>query len=127
MGFQKTMCLRVVITKSWGDKTRMEELKELEKEFYKDIKEIYRRADKECNYRPTKFLQMLSNHGGVGAARILIDSPGGTEGFTRLWELGRLDLSVEALVIKDKYKDLFTRAEIDKCIRVLEEYKYFPS
>lgn len=97
----------------------------LEMDFHKDMISIYEKADKECNYRPTRFLQMLSKHGGIKTAKTLIKTPGGTDGFTRLWELGRLDLSVEALVIRDKYRDLFSQDEINKCRSILMEYKYF--
>lgn len=71
---------------------------ELEKRFTVAMKDIYTRADKECGYRATRFLQMLSDQGAVQTAINLVTKPGGTEGFARLWELRRLDLSVEALV-----------------------------
>ena len=35
-----------------------------------------------------------------------------------------LDLSLEALIIKDKYKELFTEEEIEKCLNRLKEYGY---
>ena len=98
--------------------------KDLNMDFFNDMTDIYKRADKECDYRPTRFLQMLSSEGGIETAKQLINKPGGTDGFVKLWELGRLDLSVEALVIKDKYQDLFTSEEIEKCKNTLKEYNY---
>lgn len=100
-------------------------LKQLEKEFFKDMKNIYVQADKDCGYRPTRFLQMLSELGGVETAKKLINKPGGTEGFAKLWEAGSLDLTVEALVINEKYRELFTPEEIENCIRILKNYNYF--
>jgi hypothetical protein len=64
---------------------------DLEKRFANEMKSIYVKADRECGYRATRFLQVLAERGGVGAAKSLISKPGGTEGFTALWELGRLD------------------------------------
>lgn len=73
--------------------------------------DIYHRAKRECKYNAARFIQLVTDKGGVDAARALILKDGGTEGFAKLWELGRLDLSVEALVLRDEYKELFTEAE----------------
>lgn len=96
----------------------------LEKRFSTEMKNIYVKADRECGYRATRFLQVLAERGGVGAAKSLINKPGGTEGFTTLWELGRLDLSVEALVIRDEFKSLFTDEEREMCKNRLKDYGY---
>lgn len=96
----------------------------LKKDFFNEMKNIYIKADKECGYRPTRFLQMLSEKGGVKTAKSLINKSGGTEGFIKLWELNRLDLTVEALVIRDDYKELFTDEEIESCKNRLQEYGY---
>jgi hypothetical protein len=40
-------------------------------------------------------------------------------------EVGRLDLSVEALVLENKYNNLFTSFEKKKCKDRLEKYEYF--
>ena len=45
-------------------------------------------------------------------------------GLTRLWELGRLDLSVEAHVIKPEYSALFTEDERRVCAERLESFGY---
>lgn len=99
-------------------------MNDLEKEFFSKMKNIYIEADNECGYRATRFLQMLGEKGGVATAKSLINKPGGTEGFEKLWELGRLDLSIEALVIKEEYKPLFTDEEIQLCTEKLKEYGY---
>ena len=49
---------------------------------------------------PSYFAQMLGEHGAVGAARLLINARTVSDGFTRLWELNRLDLTVEAFSAK---------------------------
>lgn len=48
---------------------------ELAKRFDQAMFEIYRRADTEIGYRPTVFLNMLYERGGVPTARSLIDAP----------------------------------------------------
>ena len=97
---------------------------EPERKFNDDMKEIYTRAKKECKYTATRFLQMLGEKGGLQTAKSLILKDGGTEGFTKLWELRRLDLSVEALVLKEEYKELFSEYERSTCRDRLIKYGY---
>lgn len=96
----------------------------LESEFNKEMINIYTIAKKEEKYVASRFLQLVSSEGGLSAAKKLISKEGGSDGFTRLWELGRLDLSVEALVLKNKYKSLFSEEEIKISKNRLEAYGY---
>ena len=96
----------------------------IEAQFNRDMRMIYDRARTECHYNATRFLRMLSEHGGVETARRLIAVEGKTEGFSRLWECGRLDLTVEALVLKEEYRSLFTEAERELCRQRLQKYGY---
>ena len=54
----------------------------------------------------------------------IIAIPHISEGFAALWERGRLDLSVEALVIDPRFAQLFTDKEIDTARRWLEQFGY---
>ena len=97
----------------------------LKEKFHNKMIEIYKIADKEYGYRPTRFLNLLSELGGVETAKNLINKAEATDGFTKLWELNRLDLSVEALVIAEEFQPLFTDKEIETCKNRLAEYGYF--
>ena len=59
------------------------------------------------------FLNMLSTLGGLGTAKRLLATTDVSSGFTVLCERGRLDLTVEALVVKPEFASLFTEQEID--------------
>lgn len=83
----------------------------LEENFHKSMIQIYRRAKDECNYNAARFVQMVAEKGGLATARTLLASQEPQEGFTRLWECGRLDLTVEALVLSSEYHELFTDEE----------------
>ena len=96
----------------------------LEQKFNQDMRNIYILAKKECGYNATRFLQLLSSKGGVAAAKQLIRAPGGTEGFETLLMCGRLDLSVEAHVIKPEYSSLFAPEDIERCKSTLKELNY---
>lgn len=97
---------------------------EKEKQFHQAMINIYETAKRECGYNATRFLQLLGSKGGVAAAKQLISKPGGTEGFTTLWECGRLDLSVEAHVLKPEYRELFSPEERKLCTERLREFGY---
>ncbi len=97
---------------------------ELEKRFDRDMRDIYITAKRECGYNATRFLQLVSEKGGLAAAKQLISKPGGTEGFTTLWQCGRLDLSVEAHVLKPEYESLFSDEERRMCRERLVEFGY---
>ena len=96
----------------------------LEKQFEQEMIDIYLTAKRECGYVASRFLQMISTQGGVATAKQLITRPGGTDGFTTLWEHGRLDLSIEAHVLKAEYISLFTDEERKQCKDRLEQFGY---
>jgi hypothetical protein len=91
------------------------------------MRDIYLRAKSEAGYNATYFLQMLSAHGPTETARRLITSSKPSEGFTALWERRRLDLTVEAHVVQDRFQVLFTDAERDAARQRLAEYGYTTS
>jgi len=90
-------------------------MNQLEIKFHEDMRDIYLTAKKELKYNASRFWQLVSEKGGVQAAKTLIAKDGGTYGFEVLWEHRRLDLSVEAHVLKPEYTDLFTNEERKLC------------
>ncbi len=86
--------------------------------------DIYRRAKEECDYNATRYLQMLLEHKGLKTAKILINAPHVSDGYTALWERQRLDLTVEALIIRPEWDELFTDEERAIAKERLKEYKY---
>jgi hypothetical protein len=95
------------------------------KDFSRAMSEIYRRAKDEAGYNATIFLRMLSERGPIETARTLISSSRPSDGFTQLWERGRLDLTVEAHVLRPEFEILFTDQEREMCRARLSEYGYF--
>jgi hypothetical protein len=82
-----------------------------EHRFHRAMVEIYERARREAGYTATRFLQMVSEQGGLASARTLLHTPAVSEGFTALWERGRLDLTVEARVLEPEFESLFSEEE----------------
>ena len=88
---------------------------------------LYRRAKEEAGYNAARFLQMVSEQGGVEAARTLIRASSVSDGYAALWERGRLDLTVEALVTGHAgFHSLFSDEERQICAERLETYGYGP-
>jgi hypothetical protein len=92
--------------------------------FERAMKDVYIRAKKEANYTATYFLTMLSTYGGLETAHRLLASSEVSTGFTALFERGRLDLTVEALVVRSEFAGLFTDDEIDIARQRLHQLGY---
>jgi hypothetical protein len=95
-------------------------------QFDEEMLNIYVRARSEAGYNASRFLQMLEEHHGVRTAKILLHADKESEGYTALWQRGRLDLTVEAVIYDNpKWQSLFTAEEIETCKRRLTKYGYF--
>ena len=98
---------------------------ELERRFHNDMIRIYVES-KKLKYNPTYLWLMLSANGGYMTAKKLIHTESPSNGFVKLLELNRLDLSVEAHVLKPEYEPLFTDEEREICKNRLREYGWRP-
>lgn len=97
----------------------------LDRQFDGAMAEIYQRAKAEAGYNATIFLQMLHDRGGLSTAKYLINAAKPSDGYTHLYERGRLDLTVEAMVVNDsRWHVLFSPDEIAKARRRLKDYGY---
>ncbi len=97
---------------------------ELETRFHAAMLDVYQRAKTEAGYNASRFLSMVTEQGGYEAARTLLHAQNVSEGYTALWERKRLDLTVEAVILKSEWRDLFSEVERDIARRRLAEYGY---
>lgn len=87
---------------------------ETKEAFHEEMLKVYRDARDLAGYRASRFLALVRRRGGVGAAKHLLKPAGAANGgFHALWRAGRLDLSVEALVLRSRFAPMFTAAELD--------------
>ena len=84
------------------------------------------RESRTLGYRPTAFETMLGNQGAVETAHRLLATFEYQDGFRRLWELGRLDLSLECHVLKPRYRGLFEPNELDEARTRLRQLNHDP-
>ena len=99
---------------------------ELETQFEDAMHEICRES-RRLGYVPTRFLQMLDDQGALVTAHQLLASDRLHDGFTRLWELRRLDLSLEYIVLKPQFRPLFTEKELNVARRRLDDLGFDPT
>ena len=95
----------------------------LEGRFQQEMLRIYEEA-KEIDYYPNYFLRMVVDRGDLSAAKHLLGGDKLSDGFVRLWEEQRLDLSVEALALRDPWSALFTHEELAEAQRRLDGAGY---
>jgi hypothetical protein len=88
------------------------------------FREVYQRALDECGYRATYFLQMLTDSGGETTALNLIRAPRPSDGFTALWERRRLDLTVEAFILREPWRRMFQEADLVRARNRLAQYGF---
>jgi 5-methylcytosine-specific restriction protein A len=81
-------------------------------------------AERAIRYRPNFFLGMLETNGGYLTVIKLLSANGVSDGFKKLWEHRRLDLSVEALVVESEWRSAFDPVLIARAEKRLREVGY---
>ena len=100
--------------------------RETERQFEEVLKTLSNKAWIELGYKPTRFLQMLREQGAFQTAKSLLHSYEISYGFEILWEHKRLDLSLEAIILKPPWNDFFTDDEKRTARRRLLDCGYNP-
>lgn len=67
---------------------------------------------------------MLNERGGLETAQTLLYAGDVSEGYVALWERKRLDLTVEALILDSRWKELFTDEDRAVARERLEKYGF---
>lgn len=98
----------------------------LRQTFHEELLGLYKRIVKELKYKSPRLLEMMNKYGGYEAVIKFLPTDAHTFDFTLLWEQERLDLSIEALVTKERYKALFPEEVVTFCQKRLDEYNYAP-
>ena len=84
---------------------------DLERQFQIAAIEVYLAVLKECHYDEKVFLKMIADSSARNAAKSLLGPRHVQSGLRGLRRRGRLDLSVEHLVIQPRWSDLFEKYE----------------
>ena len=100
---------------------------DVEDRFHRGMADVYQQAKDECDYTATRFLQMLAEQGGLGTARTLLGDSKTSDGFTALRKCGCLHLTVENLVLRSEFQELFTPAERETALNRLKLRGFDPA
>jgi len=95
----------------------------LEEEFNKEMRSIVEKAIR-AGYTPQIFIRMLDEYGEVETAKRLLATREPQAGLDRLWEMKMLDQSMEAKVVLERFKPLFTELEVAIARERLTERNY---
>jgi len=112
-------------TDSGADKVE-KEFFELENELKEDLLRTWEESGKIDKKLQSNFiLDFIENYGAIGACKRLMST--GLEriqnGFIKMWELNRMDLTFESIIIKDKFKYLFDDKTINIATERLKKFK----
>lgn len=100
----------------------------IQKQFQTELEESCEICRTQYKYNPTAFKIMMAKSDAVKAAKQLLKSNQWQDGFTKLWEIGKLSLTVEAHVVKPEYQPLFCKDEVAIARERLEKCGYeFPN
>jgi hypothetical protein len=78
----------------------------------------------ELGYKPTVLINMINESNEIDTVKRLINNPRMSYGFSRLWKLGALHLSMEAIILEEDWITLFTEDERMKARIKLRQYDY---
>ncbi|MCQ9473413.1 HNH endonuclease [Pseudomonas alliivorans] len=87
----------------------------VEEDFHHQMLDIYQHAGTEVGYWANYFLRGVKKHGGLNYARTALEKRKNDsiqKGFQALVDAGRVDISMESLVVRPEFASLFTEAEI---------------
>ncbi len=116
--------LGFVVIDGSSDTIYSESSEEAIKSFHKTVVNAYLTAKKECNYTASVFIQLIAERGALKVAKEFLAGNNPTTGFEKLWEKGRLDLTIEASVLLPQFKVLFTIEERSASFNRLKNYGY---
>ena len=91
-----------------------------DREFTAALRQLCDDTVAKTGYNPTAFRIMLDKHEGLETVRRLIykgqQEKNVASGFTKLWELKRLDLSLEAFILREPWHSLLKNEKMQGCL-----------
>lgn len=97
--------------------------KELENEFYTAVMQDVKILSKK-GYILRVFLDMIAKKGAIETAKQLVNSKEPSPGYTKLWEMGCLQYSVENQIQDKRWQSVFTDEEREKARERLAAYNF---
>ncbi len=100
-------------------------MNDLEEQLMQQCLDIYEQAKREI-YNARLFRSMLAQYGAKDTVTRLIESDKLSDGFIKLYEAQKLNLTVEALIYENEiYHDYLGDKLIERATKKLKSYGYF--
>jgi len=97
----------------------------LEKKLQQEVIKNCEVAEKEYGCKMTRFLQTIGKFGIVRTAQEIFRKGRTSDCFNKLAEAGHLELTMEAIIVKGEYAELFTDEQVNYCYELLCENGYY--
>lgn len=97
----------------------------LEKKLQEEILKNCAIAEIEYECKMTRFIQTIERFGIVRTAQEILRKGRTSDCFAKLVKANRIDLTMEAIIVKKKYAELFTDEEVNSCYDLLCENGYY--
>ena len=97
----------------------------LEKKLQQEVIKKCTVAEKEYGCKMTRFLQTIEKFGIVRTAQEIFRKGRTSDCFNKLAEAGHLELTMEAMIVKGEYAELFTDEQVNYCYELLCENGYY--
>ncbi len=92
-------------------------------ELYGDMLKVYREVDLQCGYKLDNMLQKINVKGALYAAKSLIRDEKEDNGLEILINSNKEELSLERLILDEKYKNIFDDEDRQICNERLRKYR----
>ena len=97
----------------------------LEKKLQQEVMKNCGLAEKEYDCKMTRFLQTIERFGIVRTAQEIFRKGRTLDCFNKLAEVGHLELTMEATIVKCEYAEFFTDEQVNYCYELLCEKGYY--
>lgn len=107
--------------------SKEEEFEKLEKELFNElIMSIDASLDAGAKINKSTILDLLYRYGAIGTAKRLVEEGAKNlqSGFIKMFEINRLDLTFENIILKKKYRVLFDERTLSNAREKLEKLNY---
>lgn len=97
----------------------------LEKKLQEEIIKNCTIAENDYECKMTRLLLNIEKFGAVRTIQEILRKGRTSDCFDKLVKANRIDLTMEAVIVKPKYAELFTDEEVNSCYELLCEYGYY--
>lgn len=91
--------------------------------FTRHLRDAITEAEK-VGYRPHRFKGMINADGGYETVKRILASGRPSEGFTRLLELGKINLTCEAIIVESRWRQYFDEDLLSRAEKLLSQVDY---